>query len=73
MSYLNDIIDRVNKNERVIEDWLFLKNSYFRGENGFEDLKNWADKNGLIARERYIIEKSVSHKIFKSVEFIKKS
>ena len=73
MSILNHIIDDVNNGKRVIKDWTMLHNAYFRGDNGLKDLKKWADEHGLIALECDIVEQSLTHKIFKSVEFIKKT
>lgn len=47
MSWLVEIIEETKKNKRHSVEWVKLKNSYFRGENGFEDLKKWASDNGL--------------------------
>ena len=44
---LDHIIEKVSRGERHVEEWSFLRNVYFRGDTGLEDLKKWADDNGM--------------------------
>ena len=48
MSLLDHIVKEANKNPRGAEEsWLALMNTYFRGEKPYEQVRNWALKNGL--------------------------
>jgi hypothetical protein len=73
MSILNHIIDDVNKGKIVTESWLMLKNAYFRGDTGLQDLKKWATENNIIVTERDIKEQSFDYIVFETVEFRKKT
>jgi hypothetical protein len=70
---LEKIIEKVKKGERVFESWAMLKNVYFRGPTGWEDLKEWADKHDMVATPTDIIEESFDTKLFKTVMFYPKS
>ena len=69
MSELEHIVDRVRSGERVIEDWIMLKNCYFRGERGYRDMLAWAEENGIKAARRDIKSESFAHIEFDTVEF----
>ena len=55
MSLLNDIINQTKLKKRHTEEWIILKNAYFRGDTGFENLQKWASENKLkVSTETYI-------------------
>lgn len=70
MSILMHIIEAVGRGERVTEDWLMLRNAYFRGDTGLKDMKEWAEENDMIV---YWNEESQGNKvIIHSVTFAPK-
>jgi hypothetical protein len=71
MSSLDHIVEQVSRGERVTEEWSFLRNVYFRGDTGLEDLKKWAAQNGIAVRLNPPILDFYPAKI-KAVTFVKK-
>ena len=51
MSELNEILREVEKNGFSEQVWLGLHNTIFRGDTGFDDMKKWAQDEGLVFSE----------------------
>ena len=50
MSLLLNIIEEAkSKPHGIEEDWLALRNAYFRGETPYQDIESWAEENNLVA------------------------
>jgi len=47
MSHLSEIISSVEKYGTYEEFWHILTNAYFRGEDCFEQIEQWANENNL--------------------------
>jgi len=71
MSLLNEIIQKVSSGQRHTEEWLVLRNSYFRSDNPIEDLQEWADANAIDLLIRYK-ERSLHAVMVESVTFLPK-
>jgi hypothetical protein len=71
MSLLNGIIQKVSSGQRHTEEWIVLRNSYFRGESPIDDLQAWADANAIDLLIRYK-ERSMHAVIVESVTFLPK-
>ena len=69
MSELDHIVNRVRSGERVVENWIMLKNCCFRGEHGYRDMLAWASENGIKATLRDVKSESFDHIEFDTVEF----
>lgn len=57
MSELNEIIREVKDNKFAERLWNALHNTYFRGDGGFDDMKKWANENGLTFSEEQFIDR----------------
>lgn len=50
MSLLNQIIKEAKSNPKGVEEsWLTLRNTYFRGDDPFQQIEDWANENNLVA------------------------
>ncbi len=45
---LDEIIEKTKEGQRVYESWAMLRNVYFRGPTGYQDMQDWADLCRLI-------------------------
>lgn len=47
MNHLSHIVDQVKASGLYEERWNVLVNTYFRGQDCFEQIEHWASANGL--------------------------
>jgi hypothetical protein len=63
--------DEVNRTGSCRLEWSIIRNVYFRGDNAIDDIKKWAEKNGLHTSFDYL-EESPTHVKVRAVTFLPK-
>lgn len=64
--------DEVNRTGSCRLEWSEIHNVYFRGNNAVNDVKAWAERNGLHPSFDYL-EESLTHVKVRAVTFLPKN
>jgi hypothetical protein len=68
LNHLGHLAEEVREKGGLTEQWLTLRNVYFRGDDPIEQIKRWAKSEGLHASFDYE-EKSLTYVKVRSVSF----